>query len=110
MKKDQIFILKDRGIIYISGADCVKFLQNIVTNNIQLLNYIINNYKNESEIKNFQLFQQLQEQIRKTLLLHEPISILKAFLSVTNKNENWNKVNPPLIKILHPVKMVIYQL
>ena len=58
--------------------------------------------KKESEIKNFQLLQHLQEQIRKTLLLHEPISALKAFLSVTNNNENWNKVNPPLIKILHP--------
>jgi len=34
MEKDQIFILKDRGIIYISGEDAKEFLQNIVTNNI----------------------------------------------------------------------------
>ena len=34
MKKDQIFILKDRGVIYISGEDAKDFLQNIVTNDI----------------------------------------------------------------------------
>ena len=34
MKKDQIFILKDRGIIYISGKDAGEFLQSIVTNDI----------------------------------------------------------------------------
>ena len=34
MEKDQIFILKDRGIIYISGKDVKEFLQNIVTNDI----------------------------------------------------------------------------
>ena len=34
MEKDQIFILKDRGIIYISGEDAEEFLQNIVTNDI----------------------------------------------------------------------------
>ena len=34
MKKDQIFILKDRGIVYISGKDSKDFLQNIVTNDL----------------------------------------------------------------------------
>ena len=34
MEKDQIFILKDRGVIYISGEDVKEFLQNIVTNDI----------------------------------------------------------------------------
>ena len=34
MEKGQIFILKDRGIIYISGEDAKEFLQNIVTNDI----------------------------------------------------------------------------
>ena len=34
MKKDQIFFLKDRGIIFISGMDAKEFLQNIVTNDI----------------------------------------------------------------------------
>ena len=81
------------------GAGAITATSNISG---KLLCYIINNYKKESEIKNFQLLQQLQEQIRKTLLLHEPISALKAFLSVTNNNENWNKVIPPLTEILHP--------
>tara|TARA_B100000029_G_scaffold402821_1_gene402428 strand:+ start:338 stop:1213 length:876 start_codon:yes stop_codon:yes gene_type:complete len=34
MKKDQIFILKDRGVLFIKGEDSKKFLQNIVTNDI----------------------------------------------------------------------------
>tara|TARA_B100000700_G_C14903648_1_gene788605 strand:+ start:61 stop:951 length:891 start_codon:yes stop_codon:yes gene_type:complete len=34
MKKDQIFILKDRGVLYISGEDATDFLQNIITNDI----------------------------------------------------------------------------
>ena len=34
MKKDQIFILKDRGILFIEGEDAKEFLQNIVTNDI----------------------------------------------------------------------------
>ena len=36
MKKDQIFILKDRGVLLISGQDCKDFLQNLVTNDINL--------------------------------------------------------------------------
>ncbi len=38
MKKDQIFILKDRGVIYINGDDAKNFLQNIVTNDINKVN------------------------------------------------------------------------
>ncbi len=34
MKKDQIFILKDRGLVYISGQEAKDFLQNIITNDI----------------------------------------------------------------------------
>ena len=34
MKKDQITILEDRGLISVSGEDAKDFLQNIVTNNI----------------------------------------------------------------------------
>ena len=40
MKKDQIFILKDRGIVYISGEDAKNFLQNIITNDILSLIHI----------------------------------------------------------------------
>tara|TARA_B100001115_G_C15757094_1_gene370618 strand:+ start:28 stop:903 length:876 start_codon:yes stop_codon:yes gene_type:complete len=34
MKKDQIFILQDRGVLLISGQDSKDFLQNLVTNDI----------------------------------------------------------------------------
>jgi len=35
MKKDQIIILEDRGLILISGEDAENFLQNIITNDIK---------------------------------------------------------------------------
>ena len=34
MEKDQIFFLKDRGVVFINGKDAKEFLQNIVTNDI----------------------------------------------------------------------------
>jgi len=38
MEKDQIILLKDRGLIYISGEDTKNFLQNIITNDIEKVN------------------------------------------------------------------------
>ena len=38
MEKDQIFILKDRGVVFISGENVKDFLQNIVTNDINRVN------------------------------------------------------------------------
>jgi len=38
MKKDQIFFLKDRGVIYINGDDSKAFLQNIITNDMNKVN------------------------------------------------------------------------
>ena len=38
MKKDNINILDDRGLISISGEDAKDFLQNIITNNIEKVN------------------------------------------------------------------------
>jgi len=38
MKKDQINILKDRGIISVLGKDSKEFLQNIITNDINIVN------------------------------------------------------------------------
>ena len=35
MEKDQIIILKDRGLISISGDDSKEFLQNVITNDIE---------------------------------------------------------------------------
>ena len=34
MKKNNVYILEDRGLLYVSGEDCLEFLQNIITNNI----------------------------------------------------------------------------
>ena len=38
MKKNNVYILEDRGLLYISGEDCKDFLQNIITNNINKVN------------------------------------------------------------------------
>ena len=38
MKKDQIFFLKDRGVIFVNGKDAEEFLQNIVTNDVSKVN------------------------------------------------------------------------
>ena len=38
MKKDQIIILEDRGIISVVGKDSKEFLQNIITNDINKVN------------------------------------------------------------------------
>ena len=35
MKKDSVYILEDRGLLYINGKDSKDFLQNIITNNIE---------------------------------------------------------------------------
>ena len=34
MNVDKIYILEDRGILYISGNDCFEFLQNLITNDL----------------------------------------------------------------------------
>tara|TARA_B100001250_G_scaffold349384_1_gene320537 strand:+ start:65 stop:946 length:882 start_codon:yes stop_codon:yes gene_type:complete len=35
MKKNEVYILEDRGLLYINGEDTKEFLQNIITNNIE---------------------------------------------------------------------------
>ena len=35
MKKESIYILEDRGIVYINGADCFNYLQNIISNDLK---------------------------------------------------------------------------
>ena len=35
MNKDKIYILEDRGLLYISGDDAKEFLQNLITNDIE---------------------------------------------------------------------------
>ena len=38
MKKDQIILLEDRGLVSITGEDVKNFLQNIITNDIEKVN------------------------------------------------------------------------
>ena len=78
------------------GAGAITATSNISG---KLISYIINNYNNEKNINNFQ---DLQVQIRSTLFSNEPISTLKAFLSVKNNEKSWNKVLPPLSTINDP--------
>ena len=35
MKKDDVYIFQDRGLLYLNGEDVKEFLQNIITNNIE---------------------------------------------------------------------------
>ena len=81
------------------GAGAITATSNISG---KLLSFIINNHKKEHLIENFQEFQILQENIRRTLFTHEPISGLKAFTSVKQNNVEWNRVNPPLNNIESP--------
>ncbi len=37
MKKNNVYILEDRGLLYINGKDVKEFLQNIITNNIDIV-------------------------------------------------------------------------
>ena len=34
MNINKVYILEDRGIIYVSGKDCKEFLQNLISNDI----------------------------------------------------------------------------
>ena len=38
MNKDNVYILEERGILFISGDDAESFLQNLVSNNIKKVN------------------------------------------------------------------------
>jgi len=81
------------------GAGAITAASNI---SAKLLSFIVKNHKEESSIDNFQELQLLQVKIRETLLTHEPISALKALISVKQDNSEWNRVNPPLQRIENP--------
>ena len=68
----------------------------------RLLSFIINNINKEKEIEDFNSYQALLEQIRETITLEEPISVMKAYFSIINKNPDWNKVMPPLKSLDNP--------
>ena len=68
----------------------------------KLLCFILKNFKNEKNIKNFDELQNLQAEIRKTLTSAEPISLMKAYFSITDNITDWNNIIPPLKQIDNP--------
>ena len=34
MNVDKVYILEDRGVLYVNGDDCTEFLQNLITNDL----------------------------------------------------------------------------
>jgi len=81
------------------GAGAITAVSNISG---RLLSFIVNNHKEESSIDNFQELQLLQVKIRETLFTHESVSALKAVMSVKQDNQEWNRVNPPLLRMENP--------
>ena len=81
------------------GAGAITAVSNISG---KLLSFLINNWKEESSISNFSDLQKLQEEIRSAALHHQPISSLKAFLSIRDNNIEWNRLLPPLINLQDP--------
>ena len=83
------------------GAGAITATSNISGS---LLSYIVKNYKNKKNLKNFDLIQNLQEKIRNMATTHEAISVIKAYLSLNENNKDWNRLIPPLKSILDPKK------
>ena len=81
------------------GAGAITATSNISG---KLLSFIVNNFKNDNSIENFAQLQLLQEKIREVLFTHEPVSAIKAYMSLLENNEEWNQVNPPLHRIDNP--------
>ena len=38
MNKKKVYILEDRGILFVQGKDAKEFLQNLITNDIEKVN------------------------------------------------------------------------
>tara|TARA_Y100000588_G_scaffold225945_1_gene239834 strand:- start:35 stop:964 length:930 start_codon:yes stop_codon:yes gene_type:complete len=68
----------------------------------KLLCFIIHNIHKEKQIENFEKLQNLMQQIRETLTSDEPISVMKAYLSLIDNIPEWNNLLPPLKKIKDP--------
>ena len=81
------------------GAGAITAVSNISG---KLLSYIINHWKEESSISKFSAIQKLQEEIRSTVFHHQPISSLKAFMSIRDDNPEWNRLLPPLTRLQNP--------
>ena len=41
MNVDKVYILEDRGVLYISGEECAEFLQNLITNDLNKVSQVI---------------------------------------------------------------------
>ena len=87
------------NIVKRGGAGAITAGTNICG---KLLCFILKNYNRENEIKNFQELQKLLQQIRQVITTHEPISLMKAYFSITDNIPEWNNVLPPLKKINDP--------
>ena len=81
------------------GAGAITAASNISG---QLLSFIVNNCKDESSVPNLIEYQKLQEEIRSTVFYHQPITSLKAFMSIKEDNPEWNRVLPPLVTLQDP--------
>ena len=68
----------------------------------KLLCYLLKNYEKNFSSERFKLLRDLQDQIRDTLFTQEPISTMKALLSIIHKEDQWNRVNAPLQIISDP--------
>ena len=68
----------------------------------KLLNFIIKSQKEESSISKLLELQNLQEEIRSNVFHHQPISSLKAYISVRDDYPEWNRLLPPLIPLQDP--------
>ena len=86
-------------VVKSGGAGAITSVSNISG---KLLSFIINNWKKESSISKFSELQKLQEEIRSNVFHHQPISSLKAFMSIKNNNPEWNRLVPPLIPLKDP--------
>ena len=84
------FVLK---LLKNGGAGAITATSNI---SAKLLAFIFNNFQNASTISNFDELQNLQSEIRSFVFNHEPISTLKAFISLRDGNPDWNRLLPPL--------------
>ena len=86
-------------VVRSGGAGAITATANISG---KLLNFIIKNEKEESSISKFSELQNLQEEIRSNVFHHQPISSLKAYISVRDDNPEWNRLLPPLVPLQDP--------
>ena len=55
MKKNNVYIFEDRGILYLNGEDTSEFLQNLVTNDIQKVIKTDKDFRNMAKKNNLEI-------------------------------------------------------